>query len=130
MMLFRSTKQTGDIGEDAAVKFLKKKGYKTVARNFRTPHGELDIIAENKEYIVFAEVKTRDIRRDSKYGKPSDAVNKAKQRRIIYSAKLYLSKHPSNKKQRLDVIEVLKSEDENGKITVSDINHIENAFGG
>lgn len=128
-MIFRSTKQTGDIGEDAAVKFLKKKGYKTVARNYVTPHGELDIIAENNEYIIFAEVKTRDIRRNPKYGRPSDAVNKAKQRRIIYSAKIYLSKHPSKKKQRLDVIEVLKSEDGNGKVTVSDINHIENAFG-
>lgn len=68
------------MGEDAAARYLKKKGYKITARNYRTPHGELDIIAENKEYIVFVEVKTRNARSDRKYGRPADAVDGTKKR--------------------------------------------------
>ena len=51
---------SGKIGEDYAAQFLTKKGYRVVARNYRSRFGEIDLIAENKEYIVFAEVKTRD----------------------------------------------------------------------
>lgn len=117
------------MGEDAAARYLKKKGYKITARNYRTPHGELDIIAENKEYIVFVEVKTRNARSDRKYGRPADAVDGTKKGRILYSAKLYLIKNPSRKKQRLDIIEVIKEEDGSGKMHILQINHIENALG-
>lgn len=128
-MIFRTTKKTGDMGEDAAAKYLKKKGYRITARNYHTPHGEIDIIAENREYIVFVEVKTRNVRRDRKYGRPADAVDRTKKERLLYSAKLYLIKNPCRKKQRLDIIEVIKNEDGNGKMNILQINHIENALG-
>ena len=56
-MIF-TTKQTGDKGEAYAAKYLKKHKYKIIARNYKKPYGEIDIIAENKEVIAFVEVKT------------------------------------------------------------------------
>lgn len=126
--LFRTTKQTGDMGEAAAVKFLKKAGWRIKARNFRTPHGELDIVAENKEYIIFAEVKTRQVREDGRYGRPADAVNRAKRDHLRYSMLYYLRSHPSAKRQRMDIIEVYKTE-RDGKMCIERINHIPAAFG-
>ena len=57
-MIF-TTKQTGDKGEAYAAKYLKKHKYKIIARNYKKPYGEIDIIAENKEVIEFVEVKKR-----------------------------------------------------------------------
>ena len=57
-MIF-TTKQTGDKGEAYAAKYLKKHKYKIIARNYKKPYGEIDIIAENKEVIAFVEVKKR-----------------------------------------------------------------------
>ena len=127
--MIRTTKKTGDMGERAARRFLRRAGYRIKARNFRTPHGEIDIIAEDREYIVFAEVKTRQVRRDSRFGRPADAVNKEKRDRLRYSALYYLRSHPSGKKQRMDIIEVYKEEKANGRMKVTDIKHFPAAFG-
>ena len=115
-------KLLGRVGENQACKFLKKKKYKILEKNFACTFGEVDIIAQDKETIVFVEVKTRS---DERFGEPMEAVNDTKQRRIILSAKYYLQKCGINENDisvRFDVIEI---KNDNGNLT---INHIENAF--
>lgn len=127
-----TTKDIGAIGENAAVKFLKKSRYKILARNIHISHNELDIVALHKKsgMIVFVEVKTRSVNSDlySPFGTPSDAVTRQKQMRTIQAARGYLNANPRlNKYQpRFDVIEVYL-EKENKKII--NTNHFENAFG-
>jgi putative endonuclease len=127
-----TTKDIGAIGENAAVKILKKSRYKILARNIHISHNELDIVALHKKsgMIVFVEVKTRSVNSDlySPFGTPSDAVTKQKQMRTIQAARGYLNANPRlNKYQpRFDVIEVYL-EKENKKII--NTNHFENAFG-
>lgn len=111
-MKTRTTTETGRFGEDLAVKLLRKKGYKILERNYRAGHNEIDIIAENKEYTVFVEVKTRTEHPvyGFEYGDPSQAVNSAKQRRTVQAAKAYLYKRDGNEEHdrmiRFDIIEV------------------------
>ena len=127
-----TTKDIGAIGENAAVKILKKSRYKILARNIHISHNELDIVALHKKsgMIVFVEVKTRSVNSDlySPFGTPSDAVTKQKRMRTIQAARGYLNANPRlNKYQpRFDVIEVYL-EKENKKII--NTNHFENAFG-
>lgn len=94
----------GKIGEEIATKYLKQNNYKIIERNFRCKQGEIDIIAKEKEEIVFIEVKTRS---NIMYGRPSEAVNEAKQKHIRRAAKYYVYlKHLENCYIRLDVIEL------------------------
>lgn len=122
----------GERGENEAVSYFKRQGYKILERNYRYSHYEIDFIAKNKEYLVFAEVKARSCRSpdDMPYGRPSSAVNKEKQRFLIYAAKAYLRQHPNiTKKPRLDVIEIyFDNEPVVKKKKILKINHIPNAF--
>ncbi len=89
----------------------------------RNKYSEIDIIAENKEYIIFVEVKTR-TGEDSH--RPADSVNLRKQQMILKAAKYYLTfSNQSNKQPRFDVAEVFLTEDKNKPYK---INYIENAF--
>ena len=117
-----STKTTGDKGEDYAVKFLKKHRYNILARNYRKKYGEIDIIAENKEYIVFVEVKTR---HENSMTKGLDAVDKRKQLRLIKTASAFLSENDIEKFCRFDVCEVYVNSD---NLKLIKINYIEDAF--
>ena len=113
-------------GEEEAVNFLIKKGFKILCRNYRVSRmGEIDIIAEKDEYICFVEVKTRS---SCLYGTPSEAVNPAKQRKIKRVSLAYLNyKRIDSPNIRFDVVEVyIKAEGE--ALKVKDITHIENAF--
>ncbi len=98
--------ELGNIGEDVACKYIEKIGYNVLERNFKCRQGEIDIIAKNKNEIVFIEVKTR---RNKKYGSGIDAVDLIKQRHIYKSSEyyLYLMKL-ENKQTRYDVIEIYK----------------------
>ncbi|MCI8332546.1 MAG: YraN family protein [Clostridiales bacterium] len=125
----KTTKKTGDLGEEIACRYLQDKGYTITVRNYRTDHGELDIIAENAEYIIFVEVKTRNFTNSQRYGRPADAVNRKKREHLLYSVWTYLHAYPSAKKQRMDIIEVYKKENADGSFKDVKINHIENAFG-
>ena len=69
-------KLLGRAGEKLAVDFLKKKGFKILKTNYKTVVGEIDIIAQDREYIVFIEVKTRS---SDNYGLPREAVDRKKQ---------------------------------------------------
>lgn len=127
-------KERGNVGETAAAKYLTQKGFRVRARNVHLSHYEIDIIAENRDYIVFAEVKSRTVPYLTKYGEtpfaitPAMAVTKDKQRKLITAARMYLGRYPSDKQPRLDVIEVYLQEDFN-RFRVLKIHHIENAFG-
>lgn len=124
----------GRLGEDAAVEFLKQNGYTVIERNYRSGRNEIDIIATDKSYIVFVEVKARTYKSEGymPYGRPSDAVNREKKQRTAAAATEYLKKHNSKGKQpRLDVIEVFlaPSPRMSSAKEVTKINHIVNAFG-
>ena len=77
----------GREGEDRAAQFLKKQGYKILERNYRTPQGEIDLIALHRGEVVFVEVKTRT---NEAYGAPELAVNPRKQQRMIKAALVYI----------------------------------------
>ena len=110
----------GDFGEKQAQKYLRKNKYKIICTNYRQKYGEIDIIAEKDNYVVFVEVKTRD--ENCRYA-PVYAVTKTKQTKLMKTAYIYLKEYPTNKNIRFDIIEIIHS----GK-KVNRINHIKNAF--
>jgi putative endonuclease len=113
-------KPLGSEGEDLAVRFLQKKGYRIVARNYKTPVGEIDIIARDGDTIVFIEVKTRT---DISFGYPFEAVNKRKRQKLKNLALLYLKRQGKESPVRFDVISIFCMD--NGK---KDVEHIKDAF--
>ena len=124
MMRGLKNKFTGQCGEDAATELLRKKGYKIVERNYRNKIGEIDIIAKNKEDLVFVEVKTR---RSEKFGTPAEAVTYYKKQKIVNTAKWYLSNNPTELNIRFDVIEVYGSFDGTA-FNLDEINHYKQVF--
>lgn len=116
----RNLKRIGNWGEEAAVDLLRKKGYVILERNFRGERGEIDIIAMDKETLVFVEVKTRLQRA---FGNPEDAVDVRKQAQIGKIAMIYLTEKELQEKDcRFDVVAISKTG------TKTDIRHIEDAF--
>ncbi|MDP2755022.1 MAG: YraN family protein [Nitrospirota bacterium] len=113
-------KPLGSEGEDLAVRFLQKKGYRIIARNYKTPVGEIDIIARDGDTIVFIEVKTRT---DISFGYPFEAVNKRKRQKLKNLALLYLKRQGKESPVRFDVLSIFCMD--NGK---KDIEHIKDAF--
>jgi putative endonuclease len=109
----------GQTGEELAEEHLKKAGYKILFRNWKWGKNEVDIIAENKDFIVFAEVKTRS---DDFRMSPVSAVNREKQKAIIRAADGYLQRYKIDKESRFDVITLIKTGDS------FEIDHIEDAF--
>lgn len=85
-----SRQETGESGESLACRYLKEKGYKIVEQNFRTPIGEIDIVAKKKGMLHFFEVKTR---HGSKFGGPFEAIMRWKRRRIKKTAEWFLVKN-------------------------------------
>lgn len=110
---------TGKEGEKIAAAFLKKKGYKIIETNYRCPLGEIDIIAREKDEIVFVEVKTR---KSTEMGYPEQAVGINKQKKMSQLALWYLQKTNTDDQARFDVIAVTMSDSEN------EIRLIKNAF--
>lgn len=96
--------ELGRIGENIIADYITKLGYKVVERNFACNQGEIDIIAKDKEELVFIEVKTRT---DISYGEASEAVTDTKKRHLINSIKYYIYKRNlENEFIRIDVAEV------------------------
>ncbi len=83
-------KPLGVRGEAAAARFLKRRGYKIVARGDRLKPGEIDLVAVDRQTVVFVEVKTRE---SAEAGQPAEAVDAAKQRRLTRAAVAYLKRH-------------------------------------
>lgn len=106
-------------GENLAVGYLIKKGFKIIERNFRCRMGEIDIIARDGNYLVFVEVRTRSRRA---FGLALESISRAKISKLRQLAAFYLVRHPQERLFiRFDVVAVDWSAD--GEIT-----HIENAF--
>ena len=127
----KNTTEVGRFGETVAANYLKENKYKILTQNYFSSHNEIDIIAENKKYIVFVEVKTRTIIEKStyEYETPASAVTYSKQKRILAAAQAYLNENHTRKIPRLDVLEIYLSKSfVDGKPEVVKINHIEDAF--
>ena len=121
--MLKST-EIGKKGEDLAVSYIERKGYKILNRNYHSRFGEIDIIAKKEKYIVFIEVKTRCA--NTKFT-AFEAVDTFKQKKIIKTAMIYLSENNLDLQPRFDVIAVLF---EGNLGEIKEINHIENAFDG
>ncbi|MDI6703646.1 MAG: YraN family protein [bacterium] len=94
----------GKKGEEEAVRYLKKRGYRIIERNFRCKLGEIDIIAIDKNYLVFIEVKKRD---SSSFGNPLESVDEKKQKQIEKVALSFLRyKGLSDVDCRFDVVSI------------------------
>ena len=106
-----STRQTGIKGEGIACEFLMQQGVTIKARNIRTPYGEIDILGDDHDCLVFAEVKTR---KTDTFGLPEEAVNRKKREHMINSALSYLQENKSlDIDWRIDVIAINISKTKN-----------------
>jgi len=112
-------RRLGIKGEEVAVGFLKKKGYKIVSRNFKSSVGEMDIVAEDGDTLVFVEVKTRT---DDSFGHPFEAVTRRKQEKLRKVALSYLKHCRREAASRFDVLSIETNGDS------YKIEHIKDAF--
>ena len=114
-------KLIGQLGEDAATKFLESKGCEIIARNFRIRSAEIDIIAQKDDTIIFVEVKARS---NIRHGLPVEAVTFRKQQKIIAAASIFLQDDKfADCACRFDVVEVYFIGER-----IEEIHYIENAF--
>ena len=109
----------GRKGEDEAVRYLENKGYYIMHRNWRSGKKELDIVARDGNEVVFVEVKTR---RNMNFGRPEEAVDNRKIRRIVASADAYVRNYAVDLPIRFDIITVVGAE------SPFEIEHIPDAF--
>ena len=114
---------TGAWGEALAAQYLQKKRFKIIATNYRTRFGEIDLIAANRHFLVFVEVK---LRKSDKFANAFEYVDLHKQERLRTTAGIYLSQHPTDLQPRFDVIEIYAPQ---GTETLKpQIHHMEDAF--
>jgi putative endonuclease len=111
----------GARGEKLAVDHLKRRGYKIIQRNFRCREGEIDIIAQKGECLVFVEVRTK---KNIAFGTPEESVTLSKREKLISLANAYLQAYDKPPLSwRIDVVAVELTPENR----VSRLNHIENA---
>lgn len=116
-------KLLGRWGEELAARYLKKKRYTIIAMNYYCRMGEIDIIAQKKGYVVFAEVK---LRKNSEHGYAREFVTEQKQEKLRIAAEMWLSQNPTELQPRFDVIEIYAPQGIETKRP--QINHLENVF--
>ena len=114
---------TGRWGEETAAAYLRRRHYTIVAANYRCRLGEIDLIAENRDYLIFVEVK---LRTNLRYGMPREYVTAKKQEKLRAAALLYLGMHGLDAPARFDVAEVYTDVRRSARSTR--IEYIENAF--
>ncbi len=112
----------GQFGEEQAARYLRRRFYTILARNYRCRFGEIDLIAKRGGVLAFVEVK---LRRDDAHGEAREFVTARKQQRVLAAAELWLSQNETALQPRFDVIEVYAPRGADGPVR---INHIENAF--
>ena len=116
----------GDRGERAAVKYLKKQGFRIIAKRYRNSYGEVDIIAQDGKTTVFVEVKTRTSTND---GQPFEAVDLRKQEKITRIALAWLKKHGRlEQPARFDVVAIVWPSLRHTVKSTPAIRHFKNAF--
>mgnify|MGYP002868811126 CR=1 FL=1 len=109
----------GKKGEEIAKNYLLNKKFSIIKQNYHSKFGEIDIICEDKEYIVFVEVKSKFY---LSFSNLSGRVDYVKQQKFLKTVKIYLSENITEKQPRIDVIEVTIFKNK------YKINHIDNAF--
>ncbi|MBQ5316062.1 MAG: YraN family protein [Oscillospiraceae bacterium] len=112
---------TGRLGEELTVYYLKRSGYRILRRNFRVKGGEVDIIAANDEYIAFVEVRTRDV---DAWESGAQTVRRQKRSYILRTANTYLARYPIDLQPRFDIAQVTVKDGKPVKL-----DYIDNAFG-
>lgn len=95
--------EKGNRGEDEALQYLREHGFRILNTNWRFKKEEVDIIAENDQWLVIVEVKTRS---GNDYGEPQEFVSKKKQRLLIKAANAYVEKYDIQKEVRFDIIAI------------------------
>lgn len=113
----------GAWGEAQAAEYLRKKHYEIVAAGYHCRFGEIDLIAKNRKYLVFVEVK---LRKSAKFAQAREYVDRHKQDRIRITASMYLSQNPTELQPRFDVIEVYAPDGPDTRRP--EIYHMEDAF--
>lgn len=113
----------GKMGEEVTVHWLKNQGWEILARNWRCPHGEIDIIARQGDIVAFVEVKTRTV---GYLSSPLEAINIIKQHKILKTAWLWLEEVKIQEQPRFDVAAIVI----NTKGQVLSFEYIESAFDG
>lgn len=119
----RTRDLTGPWGEALAAEYLRRKRYRIEAMNYRTRLGEIDIIASNRQYLVFCEVK---LRKSADFAAAREFVDARKQQRLRTTALLYLSQHETPLQPRFDVIEIYAPD--GTQTHRPQITHMEDAF--
>ena len=118
-----TSKLTGAWGEAIAAEYLRKKHYKIIASGYHSRYGEIDLIVQNRKFLVFVEVK---LRKSSKFAAAREYVDARKQDKLRMTASMYLSQNPTNLQPRFDVIEIYAPE---GTATATpEIYHMEDAY--
>lgn len=113
----------GAWGEAVAAAYLRKKRYRIIASGYRSRFGEIDLIAENRKYLVFVEVK---LRKSDSFAKAYEFVDWNKQNRLRTTASYYLAENPTALQPRFDVIEIYAPA--GTETTDPQIHHMEDAF--
>jgi putative endonuclease len=117
----RRKQRVGRWGEDCAAKYLESKDYLVLARNVRTPYGEIDLVAQARDLTVFVEVKTRT---SLSFGQPEEAVTQKKREHMQAAAEAYIQAHPEiTGDWRIDVISIYRQPSAPPEIV-----HFENAI--
>lgn len=114
---------TGPWGEALAAEYLRKKHYTVLSAGYRSRFGEIDLIVQNRQYLVFVEVK---LRKNADFAQAREFVDYRKQNRIRTTASLYLAYNPTRLQPRFDVIEIYAPEGIHTKHP--EIHHLEDAF--
>ena len=118
-----TSKLSGAWGEAQAAAYLKKKRYRLVAVGYRSRFGEIDLIVENRKYLVFVEVK---LRKNDRFAQAMEYVDRHKQDRLRATASMYLQENPTSLQPRFDVVEIYAPQ---GALTANpEIIHLEDAF--
>ncbi|MCK4865475.1 MAG: YraN family protein [Gammaproteobacteria bacterium] len=122
-----TTRELGEVTESLACEYLEKKGFKLLERNFNCRFGEIDLIMQDKDSLVFVEVRYR---RSNNFGSGAESITAGKQSKLIKTASVYLQRHAKLNKYsaRFDVVSITGSIDTNN---INNINFdwIQNAFG-
>lgn len=109
--------ELGKLGENRAVEHLKSIGYKVLERNWRWLKAEIDIIALNREELVFVEVKTRE---NNQFGEPEEFVSEKQQKMIINAAHQYITSKDLDQEARFDIVAITQNP--------FNLHHIQEAF--
>ena len=101
------TLKIGQLGEAIAKRYLQKKGYRIIEKNYRTKYAEIDLVTYDKGILVFIEVRTK---MDEQFGSPEESINREKIKRLIKNAEAYVARKKYAKEYRIDAFCIVLGE--------------------